>query len=618
MRNHVGMKILGLCTMGTSAAAIVEDGRVVAAIEEERLTRLKNDGGFPHRAIDACLEIANATLSDIDEVAVYWQPWRVLGRAAAVAGSALASPSFAAARLRRVAQLFRPSRAGRGTPLYPEQRGSWFELFRVEERLSRHPGKLRGPVHFLDHHASHVMSACPLSGFDSALCLSYDGGGEEHSTAVFTWEKGRLTRIKALRWPNSLGHFYSAMTGFLGFRMLEGEYKMMGLAPYGTPRFKDALLAGPLRRGEDGAYLLDRAVIDYHAALEGRFPAELVRLLGEPRRPGDPFTDHHRDVAASVQAVFEEVLLDVVRWARRERPDLDRLCIAGGCGLNVTANGRLLREGVVSRIFVPPAPHDAGCAVGAAVHATLDRAPFTPIRMPTPYLGKAYSRDAIAAALRARSVPVPEPLSDADLAERTAAALADGEIVAWFQGASELGPRALGNRSFLADPRRDEIREAINAKIKKRELFRPFAPSCKIEAAAQFFELDQPSPYMNIVARVRTERRAVIPAVTHVDGTARVHTVDRDVNPLYWSLLDAFEKRTGVGVLLNTSFNIQEPIVESPADAIDCFLRSSVDRLAIGPYLVRRADSPPHVASPARAAGEAPPSPPLARGGLPP
>ncbi|MFO0590425.1 MAG: carbamoyltransferase C-terminal domain-containing protein [Polyangiaceae bacterium] len=589
------MKILGLCTMGTSAAAIVEDGRVVAAIEEERLTRLKNDGGFPHRAIDCCLDVAGATLSDIDEVAVYWQPWRVLGRAAAVAGGALAHPSHAAARLRRVAQLFRPSRAGHGTTEYPEQRGSWFELFRVGDRLSRHPGTLRGPLRFLDHHASHAMSACPISGFESALCLSYDGGGEEHSTAVFTWEKGRLTRLRALRWPNSLGHFYSAMTGFLGFRMLEGEYKMMGLAPYGTPRFKDALLAGPLTRGGDGTYRLDRSVIDYHAALEGRFPADLVRLLGEPRRPGEPFTDHHRDVAASVQSVFEEVLLDIVRWARGERPDLDRLCITGGCGLNVTANGRLLREGVVSRIFVPPAPHDAGCAVGAAVHATLDRAPFTPIRMPTPYLGRAYSPDAVALALRAGNLPVPEPLSDADLAERTADALARGEIVAWFQGASELGPRALGNRSFLADPRRDEIREAINAKIKKRELFRPFAPSCKIEVASTFFELDQPSPYMNIVARVRNEQRAVIPAVTHVDGSARVHTVDRGVNPLYWSLLDAFERRTGVGVLLNTSFNIQEPIVESPADAVDCFLRSSVDWLAIGPYLVRRAapETPP-------------------------
>ena len=375
--------------------------------------------------------------------------------------------------------------------------------------------------------------------------------------------------------------------------MLEGEYKMMGLAPYGQPRFKDMLLAQALRRRRDGGYLVDRSVIDYHAALEGRFPDSLVRLLGPARSPKEEFTEHHRDVAASVQAVFEEIMLDIVSWAKKQRPDLDRLCIAGGCGLNVTANGRLIREGLVSRILVPPAPHDAGCAVGAAIHESLARNPSVTIRMPSPYLGRAYSPVEITDAFRQRGLEPPAALGETELVERTADALARSEVVAWFQGGSEFGPRALGNRSFLADPRHDGIREILNAKIKKRELFRPFAPSCKEEVAETFFELNQPSPYMNIVARVRADKQAVIPAVTHVDGTARVHTVGRAVNSLYWKLLDAFEKRTGIGVLLNTSFNIQEPIVESPADAIDCFLRSSVDWLAIGPFLCGRSAYPP-------------------------
>ena len=586
------MRILGLATMGASAAAIVEDGRVVAAIEEERLTRLKNDGGFPHRAIDCVLDIAGVTLSDIDAVAVYWQPWRIWGRATAVVRDTLMYPARAGARVRRIAQLFSPARAGRGSTEYPELRGSWLELLKIRDRLRRHPGSFQGQLRYIDHHESHAMSVCPISGWDRALCLSYDGGGEEHSTVVFAWDNGQLHRLKSIRWPNSLGHFYSAITGFLGFRMLEGEYKMMGLAPYGTPRFKDVLLAHALRRGRDGGYRLNGSVIDYHAALEGIFPDSLVRLLGPPRAPTAEFTEHHRDVAASVQAVFEQIMLDIVVWARKQRPEFERLCIAGGCGLNVTANGRLIREGLVSSILVPPAPHDAGCAVGAAIHESLARDPSLAIRMPSPYLGRAYSPAEITEAFRQRGLEPPAPLSEEELVKRTADALARSEVVGWFQGGSEFGPRALGNRSFLADPRHDGIREVLNAKIKKRELFRPFAPSCKEEVAETFFELNQPSPYMNIVARVRADKQAIIPAVTHVDGTARVHTVSRAVNPLYWKLLDAFERRTGIGVLLNTSFNIQEPIVESPAHAIDCFLRSSVDWLAVGPFLCKRSDYP--------------------------
>lgn len=572
------MILLGLCTMGTSAAAVFRDGTLVAAIEEERLTRIKNDGAFPRRAIAECLRLAGVTLADVDTVAVYWRRWRVGARITGTLGKALSSRDARRAMARSTAgALF-----SRGTtPVHPETGGRWADLFLIRRILTREFGPFRRSVRFYDHHLTHQLYGEALHGWPTCLSLSYDGGGEADATVLSLLQDGRRTDLKRIRWPNSLGHFYSFFTGYLGFRMLEGEYKMMGLAPYGRPVLRDVILERLLRLEDDGGYRLDTALCDYHRALTGDFPAALQPLVGPPRAPDELPTEGHLNLAASVQAAFEAAQRHLLAWAKDRHPEIDRLTVSGGCALNVTANGRILQSGLFREIAVPPAPHDGGCAVGAGL-ARLAETGTAPANVATPYLGPSFSDDAIASAFRTLGLPVP-PLVDEDrVIAACVAALTGGGIVAWFQGRTEFGPRALGSRSILADPRDDAIREAINAKIKKRELFRPFAPSTTAEAAAAFFELDQPSPYMNILAAVRPEARSRIPAVTHVDGTARVHTVSAEANPLYHRLITAFGAATGVPVLLNTSFNIQEPIVNTPEEAIRTYLRSGMDLLAIG------------------------------------
>lgn len=578
------MKILGLATMGASSACIVVDGEVIAAVEEERLTRLKNDGGFPFEAIQMCLDSANITMEDIDQIAVYWKPWRIIDRGIAVVKTFVKNPKNMFYMLKRILQsifgLYQDSNK------YPELRGSWLDLFRIKSKLRKKYGYFSASIRFYDHHDTHAASIFHLSNFEDAICLTYDGGGETASTIVHAFSKGMPERLLEIDWPNSLGHYYSAFTGFLGFRMLEGEYKMMGLAPYGEPVYKDKILENILLKYPNGGYKIDTSVLNYHSALSGIFSDKMEELFGPARHEGDEFNQYHRDLACSVQAAYEEVLLHILSWAKAQKPECDNLCIAGGCALNVTANGKVVSEGLFSNILIPPAPHDAGCAIGAAWLAELEiGTAANKLVMKSPYLGREYSPVDIEKAFGEMGLPVPELFNEEDLIERSAKALASSEILAWFQGGSEFGPRALGNRSFLADPRNDSIREVLNAKIKKRELFRPFAPSCKSEVASDFFIMDHESPYMNIVAAVREDKRNIIPAVTHIDGTARVHTVTQSSNPLYWRLLNAFETKTGVGVLLNTSLNIQEPIVESPNQAISCFLRSSVDWLVIGPYM---------------------------------
>jgi carbamoyltransferase len=578
------MILLGLATMGTSAACLVRDGVLVAAIEEERLSRIKNDGAFPLRAIAEVLRIGNATMAEIDAVAVYWRPWALGTRIRGTLGRAVTSRAAAASIARRT----RASLLGGGDPDHrPEETGSWADLFRLRRILAAAFGETRAEFTFHDHHLTHQLYAEALRGWPTCLSLSYDGGGESDSTVLSLVENGRRTDLRRVKWPNSLGHFYSTFTGYLGFRMLEGEYKMMGLAPYGEPALRDLLLDRVLRVGPEGSYDLDPALCDYHRALRGDFPAALAPLVGPPRAPDEAPTEAHLVLASSVQAAFETAQRRLLAWACARRPDVNRLALSGGCALNVTANGRILQAGLFEEIAAPPAPHDAGCAIGAALaHLAAKGLPAPDVT--SPYLGPGFTDDEIAATFRRLGLPPPRP---ADAAARIAAAvdlLTAGGVVAWHQGRTEFGPRALGARSILADPRDDAIREALNAKIKKRELFRPFAPSTIAEAAGDWFELGQESPYMNILAAVRSSRRATIPAVTHVDGTARVHTVTAEANPLYHRLIAAFGQRTGVPVLLNTSFNIQEPIVNTPEEAIRTFLRSDMDLLAIGGFLADR------------------------------
>ncbi len=582
------MYTLGLATMGSSAACLFRDGTLVAAVEEERLTRIKNDGAFPLQAVGECLRIGGITLADVTRVALYWQPWRLAPRALATAAKVVRRPALAGAMVARVGDFFLPRDPD---TTRPEDTGSWLDLFRVRRKLTRAFGSFTATISFHDHHLSHQLYAEMMQDWPEFISLSYDGGGEAASTVVSVVKGGERTTYPPHLWPNSLGHFYSVFTGFLGFKMLEGEYKMMGLAPYGDPVWRDLILEKILRLRPKGRYRLDTTLCDYHGAIRGQFDPRLEAMFGPPRAPDAAPTQAHINLAASVQAAFEAAQAHVLDHVRAEHPELRRLVISGGCALNVTANGRLLQSGAFDAVIIPPAPHDAGCAIGAGLAALHGEAVAIDRRaVRSPYQGAGFTAAEILAAVAPGLKAPPVALKDAALVDQTAAMLEQGLIIGWFQGRAEFGPRALGTRSFLADPRRDEIREEINRKIKKRELFRPFAPSVTDEASAKFFEIAQPSPYMNLVARVRDDKAAVIPAVTHTDQTARVHSVSREANPLYHALLTAFGARTGVPVLLNTSFNIQEPIVYTPAQGFATFRASGVDALVIGPYIIRRED----------------------------
>ena len=581
------MYILGLATMGESAAALLKDGILIAAVEEERLTRVKHEGCFPIRSISYCLTRAGISLSDIDHVAIYWQPFRMGGRAKAVLKTALRHPSGFLRKMGGALQELTPAGGGQS----PASQGSWLELFFVRSLLEKHFGAYTARIHYLDHHRCHMASAFFASPFQEATLLVFDGAGEEVSTTLAVGSGTTIRVLRSISWPHSLGHFYSAMTGFLGFTMLDGEYKMMGLAPYANPDYLSFMRRNILITDRPGSYRLNEDLLDYHAALKGRYHPTLLKALGSPRASEDaPFTQRHQQIAASAQAAFEEVVFDLASWAFEQGGRHTNVAIAGGCGLNCSANGRLLREGPFKQMYVPPAPHDAGCAVGAALlvsHELLGEP--RQFEMTHAFYGPEYGENEISQELRAQGIDA-RPIADEEaLLSRAVEVLSSGQVLGWFQGPMEFGPRALGSRSFLADPRNDSMRDTINAKIKKRELFRPFAPSIKEEAAAEYFDIAQRSPFMNLAVPVRAHQRDRIPAVAHIDNSSRIQTVNRTDNPRYWNLLDRFESKTGIPVLLNTSFNIQEPIVCNPEQALATFMRSEVDALVIGNYFIDRA-----------------------------
>jgi carbamoyltransferase len=387
--------------------------------------------------------------------------------------------------------------------------------------------------------------------------------------------------------PHSLGQFYAALTAYLGFTPDQDEYIVMGLAAYGEPRYADVLRAHVLRAQPDGGFTFNVRVLDFHLARVGIFSRQLIRLLGPNRRSTEELTQRHRDIAASVQFILEEVLLHLAR-SLRKNTKADALCLAGGVAYNCVANSRLRREAGFKDIYVPPAAGDSGAAMGAALWHSVRRGALRErVIMRAAYWGPDFSEEECGRALSEAGLSG-RRLSDDELCEKVALELSHGRLVFWFQGRMEWGPRALGNRSLLADPRREDIRAVINAKVKQRELFRPFAPSVLEEDAATYFDLPGPSPFMLFTAPVKPEAKGIIPAVVHVDGTARVQTVDRTSNPLYRRVLEAFARLTGLPVLLNTSFNVQEPIVCTPQDAVRCFLRTDVDWLVLGHLLVER------------------------------
>ena len=594
------MRILGLSAFyHDSAAAIVEDGRILAAAQEERFTRRKHDARFPEHAIAACLETAGIDAEAIDYVVFYDKPFLKFER---LLETYLA---FAPRGFRSFAQAL---------PLWVKEK-----LFQ-KSLLSKALGRSLATdswrddrLLFTEHHLSHAASAFYPSPFDEAVTVTMDGVGEWASTSVGIGRGNRLELTKEIHFPHSLGLLYSAFTYYLGFKVNSGEYKVMGLAPYGEPKYKELILSHVIDLKEDGSFRLDLGYFDYCTGLKmtnRRFDA----LFGRPaRKPAERLDDFHMDVAASLQAVTEEVVLRVTRAQARET-GIANLCLAGGVALNCVANGKVLRDGAFKQIWIQPAAGDAGGAIGAALgayHLFLDRprvASNTGDGMSGAYLGPSYAGDEIRRRLAAIGADF-EPLDDERFLDSVVGALVEGKAVGWFQGRMEFGPRALGARSILGDPRSPTMQKLLNLKVKFRESFRPFAPAVLREDVAQWFDLDADSPYMLLVAAVKQERqramseaerrlfgidklnvvRSEIPAVTHIDYSARVQTVHHETNPRFHALLSAFKARTGCPVLVNTSFNVRgEPIVATPEDAFRCFMGTDIEVLAIGDCLLRK------------------------------
>jgi len=566
------MLVLGLSNMSDAAAALVRDGHILAAAEEERFVRINHVTALPVHAIRYCLREAGVSLADVDGIAVPWKYW-VLGRRGALALSAM----FCSPTLFRV----------KGRRSVERLSQEWAELAFLASQLRERVGPGRHQPVYLDHHLCHAASSFLVSPFERAAILVVDGASEAHTAMLAVGEGREITVLKRIALPHSLGQFYASMTAFLGFRPDQDEYIVMGLSAYGEPRFVSLLREQVLRLLPDGSFHLNTKLFDFHLARVRIFLPELERLLGPHRLPGEELTQRHRDVAASAQVVLEDAVLHLARHLHR-LTRVENLCLAGGVAYNCVANSRIRRELDYREIYVQPAAGDAGSALGAALWLTNRRGGLSQREvMRDVYLGPEFSEEDCRKAL-SRAGLAWDALSEDALCDRVATELERGRLVFWFQGRMEWGPRALGNRSLLADPRREDMRELINAKVKLREPFRPFAPSVLEERAAEYFDCPSPSPFMLFTAPVLPSAKGIIPAVVHVDGTSRIQTVGRDENPRFRKLLEAFARKTGVPILLNTSFNVNEPIVCSPEEAIQCFLRTDVDWLVLDNLLVRR------------------------------
>lgn len=592
------MKILGISAYyHDSAAALIEDGRIVAAAQEERFTRKKHDPSFPANAVRYCLAEGGVKAGELDAVAFYDKPItkfvRIMETYFAVAPKGLRSFMTA-------------------VPLWIKHK-LWIPL-EIEEALEECGVSPGVPLYFPEHHESHAASAFFPSPFRRAAILTIDGVGEWATSTLGRGEGNRVQIFKELRFPHSLGLLYSAFTYFTGFKVNSGEYKLMGLAPYGEPRYVTRILDNILDLRADGSFRLN---LEYFGYLDGlkMTNGKFEQLFdGPPRKPESEITRREMDLARSIQVVTEEIVMRMARHLYQLTGE-KYLCLAGGVALNCVANGRLLREGPYEDIWIQPAAGDAGGALGAAYvvwHHIYDRereADDKNDKMQGAYLGPAFSNEEIEEFLQARGYPY-RRLPESERADIIARLIEEGNVVGLFQGRMEFGPRALGSRSIIGDPRSPQMQSVMNLKIKYRESFRPFAPSCLEECVSEFFELDRPSPYMLLVAPVRPERRKTasrtdgirewvnqvrsdIPAVTHVDYSARIQTVNRQTNPRYYDIIKAFQKRTGYGIIINTSFNVRgEPIVCTPEDAYKCFMRTQMDYLVLESFLLDKKEQP--------------------------
>ena len=582
------MNILGINAYhGNASAAIVCDGRLIAAVEEERFNRVKYAAGFPVQALRYCLKEAGLTLGDVDHVAVPRNPY---ARLATKIVYALRMPSFARERAKVLVKF-------QGIPEA------------LAQAFDTDPKTIRAQFHRIEHHQAHLASSFYCSPHEQAALLSADGLGDFAST-MWGAGNGRSMEIAgAITFPHSLGLYYSAVTQYLGFLKFGDEYKVMGLAAYGQPEqlevFRDIVRFEEGSRGNGFKLGLDYfshhhtgpdmswAEADKTPTLGRLFSEGMEKRLGPARRADQQLEQRHRNLAASLQARLEEVYLGMLRRLA-ERTRLKAVCLAGGVAFNCVANGKIFDATPFEQVYVQPAAGDGGLSVGAAFfvwHQKL-RKPRSFV-MDHAYWGPEYSREEIRSAIDASGVAQKgcaiAELKEEELVRRAATIIADGRILGWFQGRAEWGPRALGNRSIVADPRKPEMKEILNRRIKHREIFRPFAPSILAEATGEYFEKSHPSPFMTLAYAVRPAMRDKIPAPTHVDGTGRLQTVTRDANPRYHALISAFRDLTGVPVVLNTSFNDNEPIVCRPEEAIDCFQRTQMDALVLGDFLITRA-----------------------------
>ena len=547
--------------MHDSSAGIVRDGELLFAVAEERISRIKHDASFPQLAIQACLDFAKVTAAQIDEVCFGWQT---------------AGPVY-----RHDLKLYATGRWPLSYMNVLNSSRHFLSMWHQESGAApyrRSFGANKRRFRYVDHHLAHAISAYAYSGFDHAAVVVMDGRGAWEATSVWHGRAGRLEHVLTLNWPDSLGLFYAQFTGFLGFVPNSDEWKVMGLAPYGQRGIDLSRFINP----NDAPYRIHSKTL----IGDGTHFSHFTSLLGPPREPESDISDRHKNIAFAVQDACEEAMMSVVKLAL-QKTGSKNLCLAGGVALNSKANGKIVASGAIEKIFVQPAASDDGVALGAALAPYLDdhgRLPNKPMRHG--YWGPSFEDDAIEKALltyKIRHTKLSDP------AKTAAQLLNQGKILGWFQGRMEFGPRALGSRSIIADPRDPEMNVKVNNAVKFREWWRPFAPSFKKEAAPDYLESAYDSPFMILTAQVRPEKRGVIPSVTHVDGSARPQTVERDVNPLYYRLIDEFGIITGVPVIMNTSFNLRgEAIVHTPTDALRTFFSSGMDALVIGSFLVEK------------------------------
>lgn len=601
------MIILGISAFyHDSAAAIIDDEKIIAAAQEERFTRIKHDSAFPINAVEYCLQEAGITLDQVDNVVFFEKPF---------------------VKFERLLETY-VAFAPRGFLSFRSALPLWIKEKLFQKKIIREAMAHLGTEYdwdqrlkFSEHHLSHAASAFYPSPFEEAIVLTLDGVGEWVTTSMAIGRGNQLEVVKEIHFPHSLGLLYSAFTYYTGFRVNSGEYKVMGLAPYGEPKYKDLILEHIIDVKADGSYRLDQSYFNYCTGLT-MTNNKFAKLFGRPARvPEDQLEQFHMDIAASVQAVTEEIVLKLAKSLAAET-GIKNICLAGGVALNCVANGKLQRSGLFDGIWIQPAAGDAGGALGAAqalahIYHAVPRTVHKNDNMQGSYLGKEFSDDEIRARLTAAGAHFTEFPDTESMIAAAADALASEQVVGWFQGRMEFGPRALGGRSILGDPRSPAMQKNLNLKIKYRESFRPFAPSVLAEKVNDFFELDGPSPYMLLVDAVQKNKRLAmteaqqklfgieklnvprseIPAVTHVDYSARIQTVHQETNPKYHKLISAFEAKTGCPLVVNTSFNVRgEPIVGSPEDAFNCFMGTEMDVLAIGNFVLYKQDQNPDLA----------------------